>query len=270
MVKKSLERERLLREMLLAQEMQRRLLPQSIPRFSSLELDAVSTPAFEVGGDYYDFMQVDETSLGIIVGDVSGKGVSAAFYMSEVKGIFQALGRMYASPRQFMLKANEALAGSIDRRSFVSLIYALGGHFHGSIDSLPRRALPDAACLGTGCLLCPPQRDRPGADDRATCSRVRWKKMHIQLQPGDVCLFYTDGITEAMHDGEEYGYERLRDLAQKLCTESASAIRHRVLEAVQSFVGDNATHDDLTLVVLKWIGNGIETGRAAVTQEEPR
>ena len=79
--------------MLVAQEMQRKLLPQAVPNARMVEIEAVSTPAFEVGGDYYDFMELAEDRVGIIVGDVSGKGVPAAFYMSLMKGIFQALGK---------------------------------------------------------------------------------------------------------------------------------------------------------------------------------
>ena len=269
LVKKSLERERLLREMLLAQEMQRRLLPQVIPQFTALELDAVSTPAFEVGGDYYDFMQVNETSVGVIVGDVSGKGVSAAFYMSEVKGIFQALGRMYASPRQFMLKANEALAGSIDRRSFVSLIYALVDTATGDLRLSRAGHCPMLHVSASGVSYVRPN----GIGLGLTVGEVfdtAMEEDHIQLCPGDVCLFYTDGVTEAMHKGEEFGYERLKVLTQKLRRESATAIKRGVLETVQSFVGDDAAHDDLTLVVLKWHGNGNKASRATVTQEEPR
>jgi sigma-B regulation protein RsbU (phosphoserine phosphatase) len=269
LVKKSLERERLLREMLLAQEMQRRLLPQVIPSFTSMELDAVSTPAFEVGGDYYDFMQFDQNSVGIIVGDVSGKGVSAAFYMSEVKGIFQALGRMYASPRQFMLKANEALAGSIDRRSFVSLIYALVDTRTGHLRLSRAGHCPMLHVSAQGVSYVRPN----GIGLGLTVGEVFESAMeedHIQLQPGDVCLFYTDGVTEAMHNGEEFGYQRLKELTEKLRSESASAIKGGVLETVQTFVGDDEAHDDLTLVVLKWHGDGLVPRPAAVTQEEPR
>jgi serine phosphatase RsbU (regulator of sigma subunit) len=269
LVKKSLERERLLREMLLAQEMQRRLLPQVIPSFASLELDAVSTPAFEVGGDYYDFMQVSDTSVGIIVGDVSGKGVSAAFYMSEVKGIFQALGRMYRSPREFMLKANEALAGSIDRRSFVSLIYALVDTASGRLVLSRAGHCPMLHVAADSVSYVRPNGIGLGLTGGAVFESAM-EEDQIQLSPGDVCLFYTDGVTEAMHGGEEFGYERLKDLTLKMRGESASTIKRHLLETVQAFVGDDATHDDLTLVVLKWHGNGSGSGHATVTQEESR
>ncbi|MBI5475423.1 MAG: SpoIIE family protein phosphatase, partial [Ignavibacteriales bacterium] len=125
LIEKSIERERLMREMMLAQEMQRKLLPQRIPQLKNIELEALSTPAFEVGGDYYDFLMIDEHHLGILVGDVSGKGVSAAFYMAEMKGIFQALSKIYREPREFLIEAQRALIETIDKRSFISVVYSV-------------------------------------------------------------------------------------------------------------------------------------------------
>ncbi|MEW6062596.1 MAG: GAF domain-containing protein, partial [Bacteroidota bacterium] len=94
LIEKSLEKERLQRELLLAQEMQKRLLPQRLPTFPTVEMRAISSPALEVGGDYYDVVQINHDRIGIVIGDVSGKGVGAAFYMAEVKGIFQSLAKI--------------------------------------------------------------------------------------------------------------------------------------------------------------------------------
>jgi serine phosphatase RsbU (regulator of sigma subunit) len=168
-----------------------------------------------------------------------------------------------------MVKANEALAGSIDRRSFVSLIYALVDTATGSLKLSRAGHCPMLHVSADGVSYVRPN----GIGLGLTVGEVFDSAMeedHIQLRRGDVCLFYTDGVTEAMHDGEEFGYERLKELTLALRRESASTIKRGVLETVQSFVGDDATHDDLTLVVLKWHGNGIEAGRAEVTQEEPR
>ncbi len=125
LIQKSLEKERLQRELLLAQEMQKRLLPQTLPTFPNVEMQAISAPALEVGGDYYDIAILDDRRVGIVIGDVSGKGVGAAFYMAEVKGIFQSLSKIYSSPKTFLINANESLISSIDKRSFISLIYAV-------------------------------------------------------------------------------------------------------------------------------------------------
>jgi sigma-B regulation protein RsbU (phosphoserine phosphatase) len=164
LIRESLEKERLYREMLVAQEMQKRLLPQHVPVAPTIDLDAISTPAFEVGGDYYDFMELGDGRIGIVVGDVSGKGVSAAFYMSEMKGIFQALGRICSSPKEFMVRANEALAGSIDKHSFVSLIYAILDPVSGRLTVARAGSLSHAPRQRGACGIRPPQRTRDGAE----------------------------------------------------------------------------------------------------------
>jgi sigma-B regulation protein RsbU (phosphoserine phosphatase) len=253
LIKKSIDRERLFREMLVAQEMQRKLLPQSVPKSRSLEIDAVSTPAFEVGGDYYDFVELADDRIGIIVGDVSGKGVPAAFYMSVVKGIFQSLGKTCSSPREFMIKANEALSGSIDKHSFVSLIYAIlhkgtgtltlarAGHcpmLHIGHDRV-EYIRPNG--MGVGLSIGPMFE---GAIQERT----------ITLNEGDVCVFYTDGITEARLGDEEFGYERLLEVAQQSRADRAPDICRKILDTVKVFTENQANHDDLTLVVLKWYG----------------
>ena len=256
LIKKSLERERLLREMMVAQEMQRRLLPQRLPTFQSLEIDAISTPAFEVGGDYYDFVQLDDHTLGIVVGDVSGKGVSAAFYMAEVKGIFQSLSRMYPSPKQFMVKANEALASSIDKRSFVSLIYGLLDLRTGKLTLTRAGHCPMLLVSDTKVDYVRPNGMGMGLGQGEVFSHAIEERC-VQLEEGDVCIFFTDGLTEAQRaDDEEFGYERLLKAAERTRGRSASVIKNDILESVKSFVQSKANHDDLTLVVLKWKGNG--------------
>jgi phosphoserine phosphatase RsbU/P len=249
----SLERERLIREMMLAQEMQRKLLPQTLPQFPHAELDASSTPAFEVGGDYYDVVELDDRRVGIIVGDVSGKGVSAAFYMSEVKGIFQSLSRLHHSPKDFIVKANEALLGSFDKRSFISLIYAIVDVHTGSVKLVRAGHCP---------LLLVSSRQasyvRPGGMgiglSKGTVFASSIEEETLQLEAGDVFVLYTDGVTEARCGEEEFGYERLMETVAQVSEKSASAVKQHVLDSIGAFTGQSANHDDLTLVVMKWHG----------------
>ena len=256
LIKKSLERERLIREMLVAQEMQRKLLPQTLPQYPQLDLGAVSMPAFEVGGDYYDCVELAPDRFGLIVGDVSGKGVPAAFYMSVVKGIFQALGKTCESPREFMIKANDALAGSIDKHSFVSLMYAIVDVGKGTLT---------VARAGHCPLLRVGRHDveyiRPGGMgvglSRGEIFERAIEERTIRLNDGDVCVFYTDGITEARNGDEEFGYERLLEAAQHERDLPAGPICKQILESIRVFTENRANQDDLTLVVLKW---GTATG----------
>jgi phosphoserine phosphatase RsbU/P len=251
LIKESLDRERLFREMLVAQDMQKRLLPQTLPSYETLEIDAISTPAFEVGGDYYDFVELNDHMLGIVVGDVSGKGVSAAFYMSEVKGIFQALSRMYPSPRDFVIRANEALAGSVDKRSFVSLIYAVLDVHTGHLRLARAGHCPMLLVRGDQVEYIRPGGMGMGLS-RGEIFDGAIEEYALLLREGDLCIFYTDGITEARRGDEEFGYDRLLDVARSVRHESATVIRDEIVENVKDFADRRVTDDDLTLVVMKW------------------
>jgi sigma-B regulation protein RsbU (phosphoserine phosphatase) len=254
LVKKSIERERLVREMMLAQEMQKKLLPQSVPAVPTVEIDAVSTPAFEVGGDYYDFVHLDTERIGVVVGDVSGKGVPAAFYMSEVKGIFLALAETFASPRDFLVKANQVLATSIDKHSFVSLIYAILNVRTGRLTLARAGHCPMLFVSESGVQYIRPDGLGLGLTDGQLFADVT-QEYAIHLAEGDVCILYTDGLTEAHANGEEYGYQRLVEVASRSKHHTASEIKEDILRDVRTFVGSaEAHHDDLTLVVMKWKG----------------
>jgi sigma-B regulation protein RsbU (phosphoserine phosphatase) len=254
LIEKSLEKERLQRELMLAQEMQKRLLPQQLPVFPTVDLRAVSSPALEVGGDYYDVVQIDADRVGIVIGDVSGKGVGAAFYMAEVKGIFQSLAKIYSSPKDFLMKANEALISSIDKRSFISLIYstlntlsgeliiARAGHCPILYVSAHQHEYLKPVGIGLGM--------KAGAIFDNTIEEKR-----IMMHNGDICVLYTDGVTESRSSsGEEFGYERLKDVVLANKEKSADEIKEAVIQQVWNYTDAKGYHDDLTIFVIKWIG----------------
>jgi phosphoserine phosphatase RsbU/P len=253
LIRTSIERERLVREMTLAQEMQRKLLPQRLPRIAGVDMDALSTPAFEVGGDYYDYVVLSDHHLGVIVGDVSGKGVPAAFYMSEVKGIFQSLSPLYTSPREFMLRANTVLMESIDKHSFVSLIYGILDVRTGCFQIARAGHCPLLHVKeGSGVYLRPDGMGLGLAENSIFAGSI--EDHALQLRPGELCVLYTDGVTEAHRNGEEFGYERLRAAAGYADGRPAARVKDDILQAVDEFIEHGAPHDDLTLVVIRWLG----------------
>jgi len=252
LIEKSLERERLMKEMLLAQDMQRKLLPQVLPSLKELEIEALSTPAFEVGGDYYDFTMLDEHHLGVLVGDVSGKGVSAAFYMAEMKGIFQSLARIYRSPKEFLSQAHATLAATIDKRSFISLIYAVVDLRTGQTDIARAGHCPLLYVSGTKGIYVKPQGLALGMGSKEFFRETIGEE-RLHLRTGDVLVLYTDGVTEAHpKDQEEFGFERLLKVVEANGTKSAVGIRDAIIEAIALHMNREAPEDDLTLVVLRW------------------
>lgn len=253
LIEKSLERERLMREMMLAQEMQRKLLPQSLPQLKELEVEALSTPALEVGGDYYDFALLDDRHLAVLVGDVSGKGVTAAFYMAEMKGIFQSLSRIHRSPREFLARAHDALLGTIDKRSFISLIYAILDLETGRMTIARAGHCPMLFLSGGRARYVKPTGLGLGMGSSELFSRTIMEEV-VQFTPGDVAIMYTDGVTEARaKGGAEFGYDLLLSVAEQAGSVSALGMRDALILAVDKHMDHEPPEDDLTIVVLKWL-----------------
>lgn len=254
LIEKSIERERLLREMSLAQGMQQKLLPQRIPEIKEIEIEAFFSPAFEVGGDYYDFLMIDEENLAIVIGDVSGKGISAAFYMSEMKGIFQSLCKIFPSPKEFLLKANESISASIDKKSFISLVYATLNVKNGLLKVARAGHCPVIHSSSSETKYIRPKGLGLGLANNKMLINFIEEEM-IQLKDGDVLVFYTDGITEAHRkDGEEFGYARLLETVRQNRLKKTIEIRDEIIYAVNLHTDNEPSFDDITLIILKWLG----------------
>ncbi len=250
----SLERERLKRELEIARRIQQRLLPLELPRYPGLHISARAMMAEEVGGDYYDFYARPDGRLAFAIADVSGKGISAAFYMAELKGIFQVLARESLRPVELLTRINEALSAHLESRLFVSMLV-------GWMDMrtfrvhLARAGHPPALLRRSSGETCFLRTRGPGLGlvrDGRFSSLV--EECELQLDPGDLFLLYTDGLIELRNErGEEFGYERLFEIVHQHGS-SARELEHALLEAVATHRGANPWHDDLTLVILQRTG----------------
>lgn len=254
LIARSLERERLQQEMMVAQQIQRRLLPQTLPSFDTLELAAISAPSQEVGGDYYDIVALNGSKLAIAVGDVSGKGVSAAFYMAEVKGIVQSLSKVYDSPRQVLLHANQALMGSLEKKAFISMVYAVVDAVKGELRYARAGHCPILLVSNDHAEFLRPNGLGLGLTDGDIFERAT-EECALRLNPGDMCFFYTDGLAEARNEnGRELGYDGLLAIAKNIQGCSAEEAKEQMWNAIRNYTGETAYTDDMTLVVFKWRG----------------
>jgi sigma-B regulation protein RsbU (phosphoserine phosphatase) len=248
------ERQRLEEELRIARQIQMSLLPgQGLVRLPGIRIAALCLPAAEVGGDYYDLLPLGESRMGVLVADVSGKGTSAALYMAELKGLVLSLSRIHSSPARLLIEANRILAANMDSRSFVTMTYAI-------VDTGTRRMR--YARAGHSPLIHFEARTRttrilaPAGLGLGLDSGVRFETIleeaEVPLEPGDVFLFFTDGLSEAMNAGAElFGETRLRRILEQGEALESEQMKERILAEVRSFVGDAAQHDDLTLVLLK-------------------
>ncbi len=263
------EKERLSRELSIAREVQRKLLPQSVPEVRGLSLAASSVSAQEVGGDYYDFVQLEDDRYGVIIGDVSGKGTSAAFYMAEMQGIFQSVSRLAATPSIFLHHANMALAQTLDRNVFISAIYMIVDLKNETIDIARAGHCPAATVRLSGESRFLRTKGLGLGLDRGDLFLKSLDEERIDLEPGDVFVLYTDGVVESRNpDGEEFGYDRLLETIDENRHEDADGIHSAVLKNLKSFMGNEVYDDDMTLVVLKWHGLPLEALTLSVQSME--
>ncbi len=252
-VRRIKERVRMQKELEIARRVQLHLLPKEQPKIAGFDIAGACLPALEVGGDYFDFVDMRDGKLGIAVGDVSGKGVPAAIYMTLTKGILQSHAEEDPSPKHVLSKVNHLMYRSIERSWYVSMFYAVldskrrllkfarAGHNPAIVFSsgASETRLLQTAGIGLGLEK----------GDLFTKTLVEGE---LQLSPGDTLVFYTDGFTEAMNrDLEEFGTERFLDLLHRNDNGSAEQLVQHAFDEVRQFAGDHPQHDDMTIVVLK-------------------
>ncbi len=255
---KSIENERLQHELRIAHEMQLKLLPTSLPSSEKFETDFLSFPAFEVGGDYIDFSQVDDRRYAFVVGDVSGKGTSAAFYMAYMKGVFQSLSVSAGSPLEFMMAANEAVGSTLQKNFFITLIYAMldggtgeisvvrAGHTPGVLIS------PDGDAGVKRCRLIKPTGAGLGLEQSGDFGRHLGEEKFV-LNHGDTLVLYTDGVTDQRNPvGEEFGEQRFYALLKELSDGTPTQVKGGIIRALAEFSQGTDAVDDTTVLVLKW------------------
>ena len=269
LLRQAAEKKRLEEELRIAHEIQMSLLPQGPLVMAGLSVTALCVPAREVGGDYYDFLPLDDHRVGVLIADVSGKGTSAALYMAELKGLVLSLSEIHTSPRAMLISLNRIIANHLDARSFITMTYAVvdlrartmtyarAGH-------TPLIHVP-GACAGGGArqvrILVPDGMVVGLKLDNGEMFERHLVEETIPLQPGDLYLLFTDGISEAMNARDDlFGESRLGQLVEMHAHLPSEELRERVLREIAAFVGDAPQHDDMTMILLK-----IDDGAHATT-----
>jgi len=249
------ERERLQAEFSVARKAQLRMLPDAPPSAPGFAISAVCNPSKDVGGDLYDFLALPEGKIGVVIADVSGKGVPASLYMTLTKGLLDSVAEYEADPGDILREINRHLYDVCRRKTFVTM-------FLGALDPL-RRTLSYARAGHNPTIV----HRNGGASERKTwmlkspgmgmglnqgVAFDRSLKVEtIQLERGDKLFFYSDGITEAMNEKrDEYGEDRLMAMAERTYGLNAEQSRDAVMADVAEFLGTVHPQDDQTLVVL--------------------
>jgi sigma-B regulation protein RsbU (phosphoserine phosphatase) len=253
------EKKRLEEELRIARQIQMSLLPRGQLDMPGLGVTALCVPAREVGGDYYDFFPLGPGRLGVLIADVAGKGTSAALYMAELKGLVMAMSQIYQSPRQLMIEANRILSENLDSRSFITMTYAVidlvnGVMTYARAGHTPLIYLPGPSAPLQGAQVLVPSGMVLGLriDGAVTKFNDLLEEVQIPLHRGDVLVFYTDGITEAMNaDSDLFGDSRLSRIVEEHGHLESGELRERILREIEAFVGTADQHDDMTMILIK-------------------
>lgn len=246
------EKKRLDHDLQIARDIQRILLPADPPVVNGFEIAGTNIPAQQVSGDYFDYIQVDDDHLGVVIADVSGKGVPASLIMAICRSALRAEARASQSPAEVLRKVNRQLYPDIKEDMFISMAYLIldlknsgatlsrGGH---------DAPLHYRAATGEVVPLKPPGMAL-GIDSGDVFDRVTGD-LPVPLERDDCLVFYTDGITEALDaKGEEFGRDRMVHSIQASAKEGAAAIISRLTDDVRIFAGGHPQHDDITLIAI--------------------
>jgi serine phosphatase RsbU (regulator of sigma subunit) len=243
-----LEKERIQDQLNIAREFQERLLPAGPPRVPGYDIAGVCLPTFAIGGDYFDYIPLEEGKTGIVVADVAGNGIPAALLMTAFRTLLLTSARKHVVPSNLLESMNSAIPEFTRKRDFITvffgildprtntLVYANAGHnlpllirAGGLIESLP--------LIGPGLNIV---------------ENPEYESGTLSLAPGDCVVIYTDGVVEVfdMH-GSEFGPERLEETLRQTAGLSATQILDRIVSATAEFEGGTTPADDSTIVVVK-------------------
>ena len=254
LMEEALQNERYKEELKIAKTVQKSLLPEVLEKDDDFDIAAFSESADEVGGDYYDTLRTNDHQVSLIVADVSGKGTTAAFHMSQMKGIFHSLAQDCIRPDVFMCRANQALVYCLERGSFISatffivdtcekkIHYARAGHcpllYYYAESGKAEYFKDKGIALGM-------------VKNRSYSNFIEANE--FEYKSGDIMVLYTDGITEAKNNkGEEFGYDRLAEILLEVKEMTAKQIQEHLIRRLYEFSGSSNIDDDYTTMIIKF------------------
>lgn len=252
-LKAALDQKRQLdRDMQVAQQIQMSLLPQNLPQLPTVKVAACNLPAFNIGGDYYDLIRIDDEHVGIAIADVSGKGIGGAMMMAVCQGVLRSRAQHEQSPARMLAELNRILSANLAEDMFITMLYMI-------LNTRTRelkfaRAGHERPLLNRANNGGPQALDAPGiaiglADADVFDGVI--EDVSLQLESGDTVVVYTDGITEALNkDNEEWGLERLIETIAKEAPNGVEPLTAAIRQRIALHVGAQSQYDDMTLLAL--------------------
>ncbi len=247
------QEDRIRQELKIARKVQQSFLPISTPAVEGYDIAAICKPAYETGGDYYDFISLQNDRLAVTIGDVSGKGIQAAFYMTFTKGVLHALCSDYRSTIDILAKTNTMFRNNANKGTFISLIFGIldlhksqfqfsrAGHnpvlYYKNRENKLYEFQPEGIAIGMA------------SED---LFRKNISEEIIGLEKDDILILFTDGVVESISKTNKlYGDQRLQDLIKRNYKLSSKELLRKLEEDLEKFGEKSAQHDDLTMIVIK-------------------
>jgi sigma-B regulation protein RsbU (phosphoserine phosphatase) len=245
-------------ELEIARTLQLSVLPRAEPDTSAAHVSALMIPAKEVGGDFYDYFVLDEQRLALVIADVSGKGVPAAFFMAISRTLLKSIASFMREPAQVIERLNDELCADNEQTMFVTAFFGVLDLTTGTMEYVNAgHCVPLLQRADKTVETLPPQGQNVAL---AVMDGLPFTQARLQFAPGDTLLLYTDGVTEAANaEAALFGDARLMDLIRSGVGVAAEDLPQFVLQAVRNFEAGAAQADDITMVALRYVGAAQET-----------
>ena len=244
------EKRKMERELVLAREIQENFYPNIPEHYSGVEICASSEMCEAVGGDYIGYFPFEDGRFLVILGDVSGKGIGAALVMSSLHAACRALVRHVHAIEDVTRVLNETFVETTSAGVFVTLLIMLVDPIMGRVHYIRAGHNPPLSISGSGNAIL---YDGAGSPPVGLFQHLQFKREIANIDAGTVIVIYTDGVSEAENQNDDqFGVDRLTEVVTAARSSSATQIHSKIRNALKDFVGDEPTHDDSTLIVLKF------------------
>jgi phosphoserine phosphatase RsbU/P len=246
----SIEKEKYKQEITLAKGMQDKLLPRDLPQVNNYSISAYTKSAELVGGDYYDYVYLKNDKLCLLIGDVSGKGISAAFYMAQLKGVVLSVSKESETASDILKRINATLHGKMDKQMYITLSAVVIDDEDGNISFARAGHMPTILKTSTGISFNTPKGFGVGLVSEKLFNPAI-EEVKAKLNPNDICFLFTDGVNELRNEkDEDFGYDSLKQILNVAVYDNAGSLINNLKEEIERFSGNSHQLDDITMLTI--------------------
>jgi serine phosphatase RsbU (regulator of sigma subunit) len=255
LLEESILKERYRQELLIARDIEQKLIPAVLPQIPNFSIAGFMIPAEEVGGDYYDVIKLGNGNTCILIGDVSGKGMSAAFYMALLKGVVLGVAHECNSAKEILCKINSILYVNMEKSMFITLHAVCIDNHNGYISLARAGHMPAFVKSDNNIKMLIPRGIGIGlANDEIFNSIIEQET--IKLNKNDICLLISDGVNELQNESkEEFGFERLNESLSNFTGDNAELLLNHIITELKNFAGREPQKDDMTIFAIIFSGS---------------